>query len=101
MSIPDTSIIAQMVKNLPAVRENQVQSLGLKDTLEKGILPFSSGYYALQYSCLDNSKDKGAWWAIVHAVTVGNGWATNTCKVVAERKDARILGLQGRIQSGA
>ena len=69
MSIPDTSITAQMVKNLPAVRENQVQSLGLEDTLEKGILPFSSGYYALQYSCLDDSKDKGAWWATVHAVT--------------------------------
>ena len=23
----------------------------------------------LQYSCLENSMDGGAWWAIVHAVT--------------------------------
>ena len=23
----------------------------------------------LQYSCLDNSMDKGAWWATVHGVT--------------------------------
>ena len=23
----------------------------------------------LQYSCLENSMDKGAWWAIVHRVT--------------------------------
>ena len=25
----------------------------------------------LQYSCLENSVDKGAWWAIVHRVTKG------------------------------
>jgi len=23
----------------------------------------------LQYSCLENSMDRGAWWAIVHGVT--------------------------------
>ena len=23
----------------------------------------------LQYSCLENPKDKGAWWALVHRVT--------------------------------
>jgi len=23
----------------------------------------------LQYSCLENSKDRGAWWATVHGVT--------------------------------
>ena len=23
----------------------------------------------LQYSCLENSKDRGVWWAIVHGVT--------------------------------
>ena len=23
----------------------------------------------LQYSCLENSKDRGAWWATVHRVT--------------------------------
>ena len=30
------SLVAQMVKNLPIMRENQVQSLGQKDALEKG-----------------------------------------------------------------
>ena len=24
---------------------------------------------ALQYSCLENSMDRGAWWAVVHGVT--------------------------------
>ena len=31
--------IAQMVRNLPAVQETQVQSLGQEDPLEKEILP--------------------------------------------------------------
>ena len=31
-----SSLVAQMVKNLPAVQETQVQSLGLEDPLEKG-----------------------------------------------------------------
>ena len=25
--------------------------------------------YPLQYSCLENSTDRGAWWAIVHGVS--------------------------------
>ena len=25
--------------------------------------------YPLQYSCLENSMDRGAWWATVHGVT--------------------------------
>ena len=31
-----------MVKNLPATQETQVQSLGLKDSLEKGMTTHSS-----------------------------------------------------------
>ena len=31
-----SSLVAQMVKNLPAVQETQVRSLGLEDPLEKG-----------------------------------------------------------------
>ena len=29
----------------------------------------------LQYSCLENSKDRGAWWAIVHKVAERHNWA--------------------------
>ena len=36
MSIWGVSLIAQMVKNLPAVQETSVQSLGWEDPLEKG-----------------------------------------------------------------
>ena len=35
-------LLAQMVKNLPAMQETQVRSLGQEDPLEKGIAPHSS-----------------------------------------------------------
>ena len=37
-----TSLIAQLVKNPPAVRETRVRSLGWEDPLEKGKAPHSS-----------------------------------------------------------
>ena len=36
------SLVAQMVKNLPAMRESGVQSLGWEDPLEKGMETHSS-----------------------------------------------------------
>ena len=50
------------VRNLPTVQETQVPSLGQEDPLEKGL------GYSLQYSCLENFMDRGAWWATVHGV---------------------------------
>ena len=38
----DTSLVAQMVKHLPATQETQVKSLGWEDPLEKGITTHSS-----------------------------------------------------------
>ena len=50
------SLMAQLVKNLPAMRETWVQFLDWDDLLEKG-------NYPLQYSGLENSMD-----CIVHGV---------------------------------
>ena len=36
------SLVAQKVKNLPAMRENLVQSLGREDPLEEGMATLSS-----------------------------------------------------------
>ena len=36
------SLVAQMVKNLPAMQETQLQSLGQEDVLEKGMATHSS-----------------------------------------------------------
>ena len=35
--IGDTSLVPQMIKNLPAMQETQVQSLGQEDAIEKGM----------------------------------------------------------------
>ena len=51
-----SSLVAQMVKNLPAVQEIWVRSLGLEDTLEKEMAIF----LLFQYSCLENPTDRGA-----------------------------------------
>ena len=36
---------------------------------ESGRSPGEGNGYPLQYSCLENSMDRGAWQAIVHGVT--------------------------------
>ena len=36
------SLVAQLVKNLPAMQDTQVQSLGWEDPLEKGMATHSS-----------------------------------------------------------
>ena len=60
--ILEASLVAQTVKNLPVMWETWVRSLGQEVPLEKGMAP------PLQYSCLENPTDKGAWWATVHVV---------------------------------
>ena len=45
------SLVARLVKNLPAMRETWVQSWGWEDPLEKGKT------YSLQYCSLENSMD--------------------------------------------
>ena len=44
-------LVAQLVKNLPAMWEIWVQSLGWEDPLEKGVATY------FQYSGLENSMD--------------------------------------------
>ena len=51
-----------MVKNLPTMQKRVGNlSLGQEDSLEKRMDP-------LQYSCIENSMDRGAWRAIIHGV---------------------------------
>ena len=37
-----------------------------------GRSPGEENGYPLKYSCLENSMNRGAWWAIVHGVTKSN-----------------------------
>ena len=41
-ALPSASVVVQTVKNLPAMQETQVQSLGLEDPFEKGLATHSS-----------------------------------------------------------
>ena len=56
-----TSLVAEMIKNLPAMQGTPVLSLGGKDPLEKRMA------HPIQYSYLENSIEGGAWQAIVYA----------------------------------
>ena len=51
-----------MIKNLPAKAGDVGSVPGL------GRSPGEGNGYPLQYSCQENSIDRGAWWATVHGV---------------------------------
>ena len=55
-------LVAQTVKNLPAMQETWVLALGWEDPLEEGIATHSS---TLAWRIL---TDREAWWATVHGV---------------------------------
>ena len=97
-------LVAQLVKNPPAVQKIPFRFLGREDPIEKGYSTHSSilglplggsdgkesscsagdpgsipgsgrspgegNGSPLQYFCLENSMDRGAWWAAVNEVTV-------------------------------
>ena len=55
--------MAQMLKNLSAVQETQIQPLGQADPLEKGMATHSS------ILAWKNPMDRGAWQTTVHGAT--------------------------------
>ena len=75
-----TSQVALVVKNLPA---------NAGDIRDAGSIPGSGrslggGHdHLLQYSCLENPMDRGAWQATVHRITESDTteatWHTHTC----------------------
>ena len=64
-----TSLVAQMVKNLPAIREIWIWPLG-------GKILWSRKWHPPQYSCLDNPMDRGAWGATVYGDTESWTWVS-------------------------
>ena len=58
--------MAQRLKRLPAMRETRVRSLG--SIPGSGRSPGEGNGNPLQYSCLENSMDGGAWRATVYGV---------------------------------
>ena len=59
VTIIRASLVAQLVKNLPAMQKTLVRFLSQED-------PPGRGHgNPLQYSCLENPMDIGTWWATV------------------------------------
>ena len=56
------SLMAETVKSLHTMWETRFDPW-------VGKIPGGGHGNPLQYSCLENSMDKGAWWATVHEVT--------------------------------
>ena len=74
--------MTQWLKNLLAMQEIQetwVQSLG-------GKIPWRRKWQPIPYSCLENSMDRGAWWAMVHGVTNSRTWLSKQTHIDKETK---------------
>ena len=54
-----------VVKNLPA-NARDIKDVGLIFGL--GRTPGGGNGYPLQYSCLENPRDGGAWWAAINGI---------------------------------
>ena len=70
--------MAQMVKTLPVIQETPEFDPWIRK------IPRGGHGNPLQYSCLEDSMDRGAWWATVHGVTKKSAQlkqpSTHTCK---------------------
>ena len=73
--------MAQRLKHLLAMRETRVRSLGREDS------PGEGNGNPLQYSCLENPMDGGAWWATDHRVATSRTRLSDfTFTVIAPRR---------------
>ena len=68
------------------LQEVSVQSLGWEDPLEKEMAT------QLQYSCLENPTDRGAWQTEVHSVT----WSQTRLKCASTRPEGFPCGSAGK-----
>ena len=62
------SLVAQSVKNLPAMRESAFNAGDLGSFRGLGRCPGEGNGNPFKYSCLENPMDRGAWRATVHGV---------------------------------
>ena len=65
------SLVAQMIRNLPAMKETWVPSLGWEAPLEEGMATHSS------ILVWRTPMDRGAWWATIHGVAKSWTWLSN------------------------
>ena len=71
--------MAQLVKNLPA---NAGDTRDVGSILGSERSPGEGNGNPLQYSCLDNPMEGGAWWATVHGIAKSRTRLSDFTKVV-------------------
>ena len=84
------SLVAQMVKNLPAIRETWARSLGWEDPLEEGMITHSS---ILAWRI---PMDRGAWQATVHGVAKSWTRLSDTALSTWDNRNIRRLATKCR-----
>ena len=67
-NLHQVSLLAQLVKNPPAMQETRPSAGNLGSTPGLGRSPGEGNGNPLQCSCLENPVDRGAWRATVHGV---------------------------------
>ena len=88
-----------VVKNLP-VNAGDSRDSGLNPGLGRSTREENGN--PLQYSCLENSMDRGAWWATVHGVTKSRTWLSERAYTMKHRLKSpfsmpyRVVGSQCR-----
>ena len=73
--------VAELVKNLPA-NAGDARDTGLIPVLRRS--PRTGNGNPLQYSCLGNPMDRGAWQTTVHGVAKSQTQPSNTCTALGE-----------------
>ena len=71
------SQVDQWVKNPPATQETWVQSQVGKILWSRKWQPLHWSGISLQYSCLENFTNRGAWWATVQGVSKSWPWLSD------------------------
>ena len=84
------SLVAQMVKNPPAIRETWVLSLGWEDPMEEGMITHSS------ILARRIPMDRGAWPATVHGVAKRWTRLSNTALSTRDNRNIRRLATKCR-----
>ena len=65
-TVSSSSLVAQSVKDPPAIQETACSTGDPGLIPGSGRTPGEENGNPLQYSCLENPMDRGAWWATVH-----------------------------------
>ena len=84
------SRVALVVKNLPA---------NAGDIRDSGLIPGGGNSNPLQYSCLENPMDRGAWWATLHRAAKSQTWLKwlSTYACIFLELLLRMLGMWRRV----